>query len=134
MVLEGASTSPFVCAALRVGRGRRQTVQLCEVWEGLSAFLGKLVTDLSASRSATNYSQICRLDGWLGVAQGLRCHTYSTEVPGFLNRRARAASRTWFGLSRRYMYIDISSSPEINHVEDPDFGGKRLFSRSKHLL
>jgi hypothetical protein len=64
MVLEGASTSPFVCAALRVGRGRRQTVQLFEVWEGLSAFLGKLVTDLSASRSATNYSQICRLDGW----------------------------------------------------------------------
>ena len=30
---------------------------------------------------------------------------------------------------RGYIYIDMSSSPEI-----PDFGGERLFSGSKHIL
>ena len=77
---------------------------------------------------AANSTTVRGLGGLVGVLWEV------TEVPGFLTRRARAASRTWFGLSRRYMYIDISSSPETNHVEVPDFGGERLFSRSKHIL
>ena len=75
MVLEGASTSPFVCAALGVGRGEAANSTTVR---GLGGLVGVLVTGVPKASPLT-------------FGSGTNPTTsHSIEVPGFLTRRTRA--------------------------------------------